>query len=138
MKKTFFFGLLLMFVSIACLAQKKNIIETKKEENVFIKVEIESGPDARAWAEHISKNIQLPDSLSKTIPAGVYKISVRFVVDIHGNIGQVEAKNDPGYGLAARAVKIIKSYKGEWKPAIQCGRAVKSYKTQPVVFEITD
>jgi len=89
-------------------------------------------------AEHFKKHSQLPDSISNTIPAGTYKVSVEFVIDVHGNIGQLKAKNDPGFGLARRAENILRSYKGEWRPASQCGRLVKSYKTQPVVFIISD
>ncbi len=108
------------------------------DNKVFTKVEIEAGANPRALAEHIKKKTQLTDSISKTIPAGTYKVSVEFIIDVHGNIGQVKAKNDPGYGFAERAENILRSYKGEWKPASQCGRLVKSYKTQPVVFIIAD
>lgn len=136
MKKKFVAFILIYFASAVLHAQSK---ESDEDDNmIFTKTEIEAGTNPRALAEHIRKNILLPDSVLKTIPAGAYKIYVEFIIDVHGNISQVKAKNDPGFGLAERAENILRSYKGEWKPASQCGRLVKSYKTQPVVFIISE
>lgn len=122
------------------LTQAQVVEDNKPGErsNVFTKVEIEAGTNPKAWADHVRKNIQLPDSVSKNIPPGTYKVNVQFIVDRHGNIGQVKAKNDPGYGLAKRAEKIILTYKGIWQPASQCGRNVNAYKQQPITFVIPD
>lgn len=141
MKKKFVAIILISFTSAILHAQINKIVFNKNDEDdnkVFTKVEIEAGANPRELAEHIKKKSQLPDSILKTIPAGAYKVSVEFIIDVHGNTGQVKAKNDPGFGLAERAENILRSYKGEWKPASQCGRLVKSYKTQSVVFIISD
>lgn len=122
------------FTHAQVVASKK----TEDDQNVFTKVEIEANTNAKAWIEHVRKSTQLPDSILKEIPPGAYKIIVQFIVDKHGNIGQVKAKNDPGYGLAKKAEKIILSYKGTWQPANQCGRNVNAYKVQPVIFIIKD
>ena len=106
------------------------------EVNIFEKVEIEANTNEKTWMEHIRKKTQLPDSILKDIPAGTYKINVQFVIDKHGNIGQIKAKNDPGFGLARRAENIISTYNGTWKPATQCGRNVNAYRTQPVTFVV--
>lgn len=139
MNKKIFSATLLLFFITTTQAQ---VIESKKagneEPNVFTKVELEASTNPKTWAEHVKKNTQLPDSILKIIPPGTYKINVQFIVDKHGNIGQVKANNDPGYGLAKRAVKIISSYPGTWQPASQCGRNVNAYKVQPVVFIIPD
>ena len=82
------------------------------------------------------KKTQLPDSVVKDIPAGTYKVNVQFVVDVHGNLGQIKAKNDPGYGFAEMAVDVISTYNGKWQPANQCGRNVKAYREQAIVFII--
>jgi len=110
------------------------VLKAQNENKVFEKVEQNANTDQKTWTEHISKKTQLPDSIIKDIPVGIYKVNVQFVVDIHGNIGLVKAKNDPGYGLAKMAVDAISTYKGKWQPANQCGRNVKSYKEQPITF----
>jgi len=112
------------------------IINAQKEVRVFEKVELEAGTNEKAWAEHIVKKTQLPDSILKDIPAGTYKVNVQFVIDKHGNIGQIKAKNDPGYDFAKRAENVISTYKGTWRPATQCGRNVNAYRVQPVIFII--
>ena len=126
MKGTIFISLLFLLPITVLKAQDEN--------KVFAKVEQNANTDQKTWMDHISKKTQLPDSIIKDIPTGSYKVNIQFVVDIHGNIGQVKAKNDPGYGLAKIAVDVISTYKGKWQPANQCGRNVKSYKEQPITF----
>ena len=124
-----------LFTSIFLLAPFI-FLKAQDEINVFEKVEVNAHTNQNAWNEHISKKTQLADSILKNIPAGTYKVNVQFIIDKHGNIGQVKAKNDPGYGLAKKAVGVISSYKGTWQPANQCGRNVNTYKEQPVIFII--
>jgi len=113
-----------------------SILKAQDENKVFEKIEVNAYTSQKTWTEHIATKTQLPDSVLKNIPAGSYKVKVQFVVDIHGNIGQVKVKNDPGYGLAQRATSIISSYKGKWQPANQCGRNVKTYKEEAITFLI--
>ena len=139
MNKKISFSAYLIFFAVLSNAQ---VIESKKtgdeEPHIFTRVEVEANTNPKAWTEHVRKNTQLPDSALQNIPSGTYKINVQFIVDKHGDIGQVKAKNDPGYGLAKRAEKIISSYKGTWQPASQCGRLVNAYKVQPITFIIPD
>jgi len=128
MKKYIFIPLLFLF--------PLTVLQAQEENKVFEKVELEAHPDRKEWAAHISKKTQLPDSVVKDIPAGTYKVSIQFVVDVHGNLGQIKAKNDPGYGLAKMAMNIISAYKGKWQPANQCGRNVKAYREEVIVFII--
>jgi hypothetical protein len=51
------------------------------------------------------------------MPPGAYKVDVQFIIDKHGNVGEIKAKNDPGFGLAKRAEKIVSGYNGTWQPA---------------------
>jgi periplasmic protein TonB len=135
MSKKTFISILSLFFTIIINAQV--IIDKKEkddEDKVFTKVNIEAYTNEKALASHINKYTQLPDSAIKNIPAGTYKISIQFVIDIHGNIGQIKALDDPGYGLSKRALIAVSTYNGEWKPANQCGRNVKAYRKQPIVF----
>ena len=124
----------LIFVVIT----KAQVIEDKKadgkEPNVFTRVEIEANTNPKAWADHVRKYTRLPDSIVKEIPPGTYTVRVQLIVDKHGNIGQVKAKSDPGYGFAKKAERIVSTYNGKWQPANQCGRNVNAYKEQPITF----
>jgi protein TonB len=129
------------FILFTVIINAQQVVEDKKigdEDLVFTKVPIEASTNEKAWNDHIKRKTKLPDSISKNIPAGTYKIIVQFIVDKHGSIGQIKALNDPGYGLAQRAENAVSSYKGEWKPAVQCGREVKAYGKQQIVFVVTD
>ena len=115
-----------------------SIANAQKEDKVFEKIELEAHTDARQWADHISRKIQLHDSVLRNIPPGSYPVKIQFIIDVHGNLGQIKAMNDPGYGLAQKAVNSISTYKGKWQSANQCGRNVKAYRTEVITFAISD
>jgi periplasmic protein TonB len=108
--------------------------DEEKQEYLFTKIEINAYTDRAQWDEHIRKSTILPDNILKGIPSGTYPVLVRFIVNTKGKVSDIVIEDDPGYGLGQRAVKVIQSYRGVWKPAIQCGRQVNSYKKQPVTF----
>lgn len=105
---------------------------------VFTKVEIEAGPDRPDWDSYMRRSTVLPDSMAKTIPPGTYNVLISFIIKADGTVSDMKAENDPGYGLAARALEIFNNYKGKWRVGIQCGRAVKSYKKEPVIFVVAE
>lgn len=115
-------------------AQKKT--SASDGDYVFTKVESEAGTNPQAWSSYMRKSTVLPDSVAGTIPPGTYSVLISFMIDVHGQLHEIKAEKDPGYGLAARALKIFKGYKGEWQPANQCGRYVKSYQKMPVTFVV--
>ena len=62
-------------------------------------------------------------------------MEVRFVVEKDGSISDVKALNNPGYGLAGGAVKVVQSGPA-WTAARQNGKRVRSWHTQPISFVI--
>jgi protein TonB len=101
----------------------------------FTKVEVDAdfigGP--AAWARFLNKNLSTPqDAIDNNISG---RVVIRFVVDVNGNVSDVEAISGPeGGGLRAEAIRVIKR-SGKWVPAIQNGRHVKAYRIQPVIFQ---
>jgi periplasmic protein TonB len=122
-----------ILISILALFSFVNL-KAQDENKVFEKVEVNANTNKKAWNEHLMLKSKLPDSTLKNVPPGTYTVDVQFIIDKHGNIGQVKAKNDPGFGLAKKAVNVISTYEGVWQPASQCGRNVSAYKMQPVIF----
>lgn len=131
--RCFFIATLPLLLSIQLLAQKNKSKEDDWDKT-FAKVELEAHTDVRAWLTYLKKATVLPDTT--TIPPGTYIVKVKFIVDSNGNISDVYAVSNPGYGLARKAEKIIGNYEGVWIPANQCGRNVKSYKEQVVGFTV--
>ncbi len=119
----------------------KGVIEAPKKDEtdydgMFMKVEKESEfpGGSGAWLRYLNKNLRYPDdALNNEIQGAVV---VQFIVDRDGNVSDVEAISGPEQGgLREEAIRVIKK-SGKWTPAIQNGRFVKSYKRQPVIFQI--
>lgn len=132
--------LLLCIMAMQGYAQQrpkpKTVVEITDEEKVFTKVDPEASTDTQKWEEHMRKRIVLPDSVIQKIPQGSYVAMVSFIIDKLGNAYDFKLHSDPGYGLGKIALRAVKSYTGEWKPAVQCGRLVNAYVKRPVKFVI--
>ena len=120
--------------------QGKKRVEVKKEEDenkIFDKVEIEAsfpGGDSK-WRQYLERNANGQVATDNGAPEGTYTTLVQFVVDKEGNISDVRALTNHGYGMEEEAIRVIK--KGpKWTPAVQNGRQVKAYRKQPITFRV--
>ncbi len=107
------------------------------EDKIFVKVEAEASflGGAAGWIRFLERNLDAVGVAGNGAPAGLYKVIVRFVVAKDGSISDVEPVTHFGYGMEEEAMRVIK--KGpKWKPAMQNGTFVKSYKSQPITFDI--
>ncbi len=119
----------------------KGVVEAPKvdENQIFTKVEIEAQVDSKQWRRYLESNLQryIEDARDQGLPPGQYTVQVKFLVERDGSITDVQALNDPGYGLAKGAAEVLK--KGpRWTPGIQNGQKVRSYRTQPITFVLTE
>ena len=121
------------------LDQGKQIVEEKKddENKIFDKVEIDAGfpgGDAK-WRQFLERNANGSVATDNNAPEGSYTVVVQFVVDKEGNISDVRALTNYGYGMEEEAIRVIR--KGpKWIPAVQNGRQVKAYRKQPITFRV--
>jgi len=119
---------------------EKGVVEAPKKQDdddaLFRKVEIESSfpGGTQAWARFLNKNLHYPDEGMSNGVEGT--VMVQFIVDKDGHISDAVAISGPEQGgLREEAIRVIKK-SGQWTPAVQNGRYVKSYKRQPVIFRI--
>jgi protein TonB len=124
----------------AVIDEGKQIVEEKKEDDenkIFDKVEIEAafpGGDSK-WRQYLERNLNANVPVDNNAPEGTYTTVVQFVVDKEGNISDVRAMTNHGYGMEDEAMRVIK--KGpKWTPAVQNGRQVKAYRKQPITFQV--
>src|SRR6478752_3101715 len=76
-----------------------------------------------AWSKYLERNLNRDLPVENGAPPGKYTVIVSFIVSKTGDVSEVAAENDPGYGTKAEAVRVIQ--KGpKWKPAVQNGRQV--------------
>lgn len=119
---------------------KKVVEQPKEDENkVFTKVEIEASVDPKSWSRWLTTQLQryIEDAASNGMEPGTYTVQVRFLVEKDGSINDVQALNDPGFGLAKAAVDVVKRGP-KWNPGIQNGKPVRSYHTQPITFVVQE
>jgi len=89
------------------------------------------------WSKYLERNLNSQTPADNGAPPGRYTVTVSFRVDKDGGISEVQSLNDPWYGCAAEAVRVIK--KGpKWNPAIQNGRNVIYRQKQNITFEVTE
>lgn len=117
----------------------KGVVEAPKKveedwDKTFTKVEIESSypGGAAAWTRYLLKTLRYPQEAQDNEVQGT--VVVQFIVDKAGMVSNVEAISGPSE-LRDEAVRVIKK-SGQWTPAVQNGRQVKSYKKQPIVFRL--
>ncbi|MFZ4057481.1 MAG: energy transducer TonB [Ferruginibacter sp.] len=113
--------------------------KSDEEDKVFTKVEVEAsfpGGDA-AWGRYLSKTLNPNVPVDNEAPPGKYRVEVRFIVSKDGSISDVQAVTSHGYGMEAEAIKVIKRGP-KWEPALQNGRHVNAYRSQPIVFNVEE
>jgi hypothetical protein len=109
----------------------------KKDEEIVEMPEIEAafpGGDA-IWRKYLERTLNGQIATDKKAPAGTYTVVVQFKVDKGGNISDVKAVTNHGYGMEQEVIRVI-SRGPKWSPAIQNGRQVVAYRRQPVTFVV--
>jgi hypothetical protein len=142
-KKITLLSVLVIVSGMAVYSQKptdvliKDSIRAINLDNVRM-IEVEAKVDAAAWKRHLESRLQavVDKAASKGLPAGLYTINVRFLIEKDGSISDVAAINDIGYGMKEAIEKIFRTAP-KWTPGTQNGVAVRSYHTQPVSFSIS-
>jgi periplasmic protein TonB len=107
------------------------------KEFTSVQVEAKFPGGQAAWTKFLERNLNNQTPADNGAPPGNYTVTVSFLVDKSGNISEVKALTDPGYGCAAEAVRVIQ--KGpKWQPAIQNGRQVIYRQKQNITFQVTE
>ncbi|MFL9481474.1 energy transducer TonB [Chitinophagaceae bacterium LWZ2-11] len=112
---------------------------TEDYDKVFTVVQIEAEfPGGKAaWTKYLERNLNRDLPSENGAPPGKYSVTLSFLVDKTGNISEVTAENDPGYGTKDEAIRVIK--KGPaWKPAVQNGRNVAYRARQTITFQVSE
>lgn len=118
------------------------VVAPKQEEDydkVFTVVQIaaEFPGGLPAWTKYLERNLNRDLPVENGAPPGKYTVVVSFIVSKTGDISDVTAENDPGYGTKAEAIRVIT--KGpKWKPAVQNGRNVIYRHKQSITFQVSE
>jgi protein TonB len=119
----------------------KGLVEPQaaKPEGPFTKVEVEASfpGGAKKWQQFLERNCNGQVASENGAAAGRYTVIIRFVVDENGVVSDIQPLSTNGHGMEEEAVKVVKKAASmKWNPAIQNGRMVKAYRTQPIIFMV--
>ena len=101
---------------------------------VSVEAQFEGG--IAGWRKFLERNLNKDLPSDNGAPANDYTVIVSFIVDREGNISEIRAENDPGYGTKEEAVRVIQK-SPNWTPANQNGINVKYRQKQKIVFRVT-
>ncbi|HQS34856.1 MAG TPA: N-acetylmuramoyl-L-alanine amidase, partial [Sediminibacterium sp.] len=90
-----------------------------------------------AWLSFLIKNLNRDIPVEKGGPPGKYTVVLSFIVDTKGKVSNVEAENDPGYGTAEEAVRVMK-LSPNWIPAKQNGKPVVYKHKHTITYVISE
>lgn len=117
---------------------KNDAAKSEEYDKVFIEAQTAAkfpgGQDS--WIKYLQRNLNTGILVTAHAPTGKYTVIVSFLVGKDGKISEVKADNDPGYGAAAEAVRVIQRGPN-WTPAIQNGKNVEFRQKQAVSFQIS-
>ncbi len=119
----------------AAVAPKVEIDYDQEFKTVQIQTQFPGGPDA--WIKYLTRNLRVEVPNDNGASPGSYSVMVSFLVDKEGNISEVKAENDPGFGTADEAVRVIQRGP-KWNPAVQNGRNVIYRQKQTITFQVNE
>ena len=85
----------------------------------------------------LSRNVYRNIATDNGAPVGDYSVTVSYTVNIDGSLSNIVATNDPGYGMAKEAVRVI-SRSGTWEPAESGGKKVRYRASITIPFHVTE
>ncbi len=116
---------------------KLNLRAPLNTDNVIKQIPAEFPGGVYSWIRYLERSLDGDLPKRKGAPIGKYAVIVRFLVDKEGNLSDVKAETDPGYGTAEEAVRVLKNGP-KWVPAKQNGVNVPFIHRQAIVFVISN
>jgi len=118
---------------------QKNVDPSKNNEPIFYTAEkpAQFQGGSKGWVEYLEKNLNRDLAFKNKAAAGKYTVKLNFVVNKDGDVVNVIAENNPGYGTVAEAIRVIEQGP-KWIPAEQNGKRVNYLVKQTIVFEVSD
>jgi TonB-dependent SusC/RagA subfamily outer membrane receptor len=117
---------------------QKNVDPNKNNDPIFYTAQkpAEFPGGSMGWIKYLERNLNRDLPVENGAPSGKYQVFLNFVVNSNGEVSNVLATNNPGYGTASEAIRIIE--KGpKWIPAVQNGKNVNYLVKQLISFTVS-
>jgi hypothetical protein len=89
------------------------------------------------WQQFLSSKINYDKIVEKGGPPGRYKVDLSFIIDKDGDVRDVIALNDPGFGSKEDAMRVLLS-SPRWTPAMQNGKKVIYRNRVSITYVVTE
>ena len=89
----------------------------------------------KAWSKYLLKSLEKKDGTSKAAKGGT--VIVSFIVGLNGEVMDPHIYKSVEFFLDEDALEIVRK-SPKWNPGWQNGHVVKSYKLQPIRFDIPE
>jgi protein TonB len=80
---------------------------------------------------YVGNNFEKPELETEN----AIRVSVSFVIEKDGSMTDIKVLKDPGYGLGAEAIRVLKSLKTKWSPGMYEGKAVRTSYNLPITIQ---
>ncbi|MGQ2984965.1 energy transducer TonB [Flavobacterium sp.] len=85
-----------------------------------------------AFYEQVGRKYRVPElEMSRT-----FKVYVSFVVEKDGTMSDIKVARDPGHGLGAEAIRVLKSIRTKWVPGQKKGQPVRTAYSLPITVNV--
>ena len=84
---------------------------------------------------YLEDNLKVKTPVKHHAPPANYTVLLSFLVLKDGTVTEVEALQDPGYGCAEEAMRVLKK-SPKWLPAVQNGKPVIYRQKQLITFVV--
>jgi len=105
-------------------------------DSSFTQIPAEFQGGLPGWSNYLSEHLNSDIPTKKNAPDGKYTVVVTFIVDLKGNVIDVDAENDPGYGTKQEAIRVIRK-SPKWQPAIKNGKPTIYRHRQSITFVVS-
>lgn len=85
------------------------------------------------WRNFLRTTLNANVPALNNAPEGKYTVIIGFYVDKNGLLDGIRPENDPGFGMAAEAIRVFKT-SPKWKAALGYGKYQRVYRRQPITF----
>jgi hypothetical protein len=116
---------------------KLNLRAPLNTDNIIVQIPSEFPGGQYGWVRYLERNLDRDLLMRKGAPSGKYAVILSFIIDKEGNVSEVIAETDPGFGAAEEAVRVIKSGP-KWIPAKENGINIKNRHRQAIVFVVSN
>ena len=105
-------------------------------DKILIQIPAEFPGGVNGWVKYLERSLNRDLPVNRGAPYGKYVVVVTFKIDLEGNVSDVKAENNPGYGTMEEAVRVIQNGP-KWIPATQNDEKVIYRQRQAIVFVVS-